>query len=88
MAVTNHAAGEPELTPEATPWLRVPQSAARAQVGVKMIYTAIRTGALKAVRLGVRRELRIHRDWLDAWIEAKVEIVNPSAPGAAIPFRK
>ena len=88
MAVTNTAAGEPELTPEATPWLTVPQAAAGAQVGPKIIYTAIAKGKLKAARLGVRRELRIHRDWLDAWIEAAVEILNPSAPGTPIPFRK
>jgi excisionase family DNA binding protein len=87
MALTNTAGGEPELIPEATPWLTVPQAAARAQVGRKVIYTAIAKGKLKAARLGVRRELRIHREWLDAWIEAAVEIINPTAPGP-LPFRK
>jgi excisionase family DNA binding protein len=76
----------PPAAPELTPWLTVKQAAARAQCGVKTIYNAVARRRLKAARLGARRELRIHRTWLDAWIESIATIVNPEAPGATIPF--
>jgi len=63
-----------------TPWLTPREAAARAKVGRNLLYHAIKTGKLKAARLGVRNELRIHEEWLDAWIGAAV-IVNPDAPG-------
>lgn len=71
----------------ATPWLTVVQAAQRAQCGRQAIYGAIAAGKLKASRLGIRREWRIHRGWLDGWIDAAATVVNPEAPGPAVPFR-
>ena len=51
-------------------WLDVRQAAARAQVGPKPIYRAVKTGALRAARIGGRGELRFRAEWIDAWIEA------------------
>ena len=70
-----------------TPWMTVAQAATRAQCGRQAIYGAIAVGKLKAARLGKRREWRIHRGWLDTWIEAAATIVNPDAPGPAVVFR-
>jgi excisionase family DNA binding protein len=68
----------------ASPWLTVGESAARAKVGPKAIYRAVRTHKLKAVKVGTA--LRIHVEWLDAWLHAAATIVNPEAPGPEIPF--
>lgn len=65
-----------------TPWLTPREAAARAQVSTKLVYNAVRNGKLKAARLGVRNDIRIHETWVDAWITAAV-ILNPEAPGDA-----
>jgi|RhiMethySRZTD1v2_1073278.scaffolds.fasta_scaffold20028_1 excisionase family DNA binding protein len=52
----------------ATPWLTVRQAAARAQCGVRVIYVAVAGRKLKAVKVGTA--LRIHVEWLDAWLDA------------------
>lgn len=71
----------PEVTDRApSPWLTPQQAADRAQVGINALYHAVRAGKLKAVRIGARQNIRIHVDWLDAWLRAAV-IVNPDAPG-------
>lgn len=63
-----------------SPWLTVPEAAARAKTGRNFIYDAIRAGRLRAVRLGARNDIRIHISWLDAWLTAAT-LVNPDAPG-------
>ena len=52
-----------------SPWWRIREAAQYARCGPKVIYNAVRAGRLRAVRLGGRRELRIRRDWVDAWLE-------------------
>lgn len=69
-----------------TPWFTVQQAADRAQCSKNSIYFAIRRGKLRAVRIGLRKEYRVHVTWVDAWLEAAV-VVNPGAPGEPIPFR-
>jgi excisionase family DNA binding protein len=76
-------------------WLTVKDAAKRAKVSDKMIYHAIKTGKLRASRLGVRRDYRILESWLYAWIESQSTplVVNPDAPGedpppGAVPFTK
>jgi excisionase family DNA binding protein len=52
-----------------SPWLTIREAAPYAKCGVKALYRAVRSGQLKAVRLGGRRELRLRREWLDGWLE-------------------
>ncbi len=60
-------------TPPHSDWL-IPDAAAReASVGKRTIYREIAAGRLKAARIGGRREIRIHRDWLHAWLTALAE---------------
>lgn len=78
------------ITPEAasgdnSPWLTAREAGKRARCSHKLIYAAVRAGKLKAARLTARREVRIHTEWLDAWITAAAEIVNPAAPGPVQP---
>jgi excisionase family DNA binding protein len=67
-----------------SPWLTVAESAEIAKVGRKLIYREIKAGRLRAATIGGRRDLRIHRDWIDQWLErsATPVIVN-SKKGAA-----
>jgi excisionase family DNA binding protein len=60
-----------------TCWLTVLQAAAEAQVAAKTIYKEVKAGRLRAARIGGRRDLRIHRDWVTQWLEqsaAPVEV--------------
>jgi excisionase family DNA binding protein len=52
-----------------SPWLRVGEAAARARCGRRVIYQAVRRGELRAARIGARRDLRIHIQWIDQWLE-------------------
>ena len=67
-----------------TPWLTAREAAARAKVGIKVIYRAVRRHQLKTVK--VSNALRFHPTWVDAWLEAHatVVVINPEAPGPAI----
>lgn len=53
-------------------WLTVKQAAARAQVGQKTIYRAVRNtrAPLRAATVGGRRDLRFLPSWVDQWLEA------------------
>jgi excisionase family DNA binding protein len=53
----------------ASPWLTLKEGAAYARTGTRIVYQAIRAGQLRAVRVGGRRELRIKREWIDAFLE-------------------
>jgi excisionase family DNA binding protein len=55
-------------TPE-TEWRTVKQACAIAQCGPKQLYREIAAGRLRAARIGGRRDLRIHRRWIDQWLE-------------------
>jgi excisionase family DNA binding protein len=58
-------------TPTASDWLTVAQACQVAQVGGKLLYREIKAHRLRAARLGGRRgPIRIHRDWVRAWLEA------------------
>lgn len=53
---------------DVTRWLKIREAAARARCGPKTIYRAVRSGQLRAVRLGGRRELRFLESWIDDWL--------------------
>jgi excisionase family DNA binding protein len=67
--------------PETSPWLTVAETATIAKCGKKTIYKEITAGRLRAARIGGRRDLRIHRDWIDQWLERSATpiIVNRGA---------
>lgn len=49
-------------------WLTVEQARHVVQCGTKLLYREIRAGRLRAARIGNRRDLRIHRSWIDEWL--------------------
>ena len=49
-------------------WLKVRDAADRARCGPKTIYRAVRSGQLRAARIGGRRELRFLELWIDQWL--------------------
>ncbi len=59
-----------------TDWLTPLQACPVAQCGVKLLYREIKAGRLRAARVGGRRDLRIHRRWIDEWLERSAEIVD------------
>lgn len=59
------------MTPETTDWLTTEDVRHVAKVGLKLVYREIHAGRLRAARIGGRRgPLRIHRSWIDQWLEA------------------
>jgi excisionase family DNA binding protein len=52
----------------ATPWLTIDQCAHVVQCGRKLLYRAVKRGDLRAARIGARRDIRVHRDWLDEYL--------------------
>lgn len=63
-----------------SPWLDAGQGASYARVSRKLLYRAIRSGRLRAARVGGRRQVRLRREWLDAFIEGHA--TGPEAPGS------
>lgn len=64
------------MTPELTDWLTVRQARHIAQVGVKTIYREVRSGRLRAAKIGNRRDIRIHRSWINEWLERSAKPVE------------
>ena len=63
-----------------TPWKTAEQAAARAQVGLKLIYREVKAGRLRAARVGGRRDLRFLDTWIDEWLEATSAPVEVAPP--------
>lgn len=53
-----------------TRWLTTAEVAERVQVGVKVIYRAVRRGKLRAARIDGRGDWRFKAEWVDAWVES------------------
>lgn len=62
--------------PESSPWLTVKESADLAKCGPKTIRREVAAGRLRAARIGGRRDIRIHRDWIDQWLVASSEPIE------------
>ena len=75
-----NAATEPTTESTRSPWLTAREVAKRAGCGINFVYAAVRRGQLRAARLNVRGDLRIHESWVDAWITSLTGVVNPDAP--------
>lgn len=56
-------------------WLTVTEAADHARCGPKLIYREVRAKRLKAARVGGRRELRLLREWVDAWLLGQTTIL-------------
>ena len=62
--------------PADTPWLTVTEACAVAKVGHKLLYREIKAGRLRAARIGGRRDIRIHHDWIGEWLVACSQVVE------------
>ncbi len=58
-------------------WMTVREAAVYTRCSVKLLYRAIRIGTLRAARVGGRRKIVVHREWLDAYLEAMAERAQP-----------
>jgi len=58
--------------------LTVEDAAGRAQVHPETVKRAIRSGRLRASRLGERGAYRIREEWFDDWIDAQTVSVDTS----------
>jgi excisionase family DNA binding protein len=56
------------IAPDAQ-WLTIEQARVIPQCGAKLLRREIKAGRLRAARLGLRRDIRIHRDWLQEWLQ-------------------
>lgn len=59
-----------------TDWLTVREACPVAKVGPKTVYREIAAGRLRAARIGGRRDLRIHRRWIDEWLERTASVIE------------
>lgn len=59
-----------------TDWRTVKQACKIAQCGPKQLYREIAAGRLRAARIGGRRDLRIHKRWIDEWLETAATPVD------------
>jgi excisionase family DNA binding protein len=66
----------PPPDPAATQWITVAEAAAYAHVSASILYREVQARRLRAARLGGRRNLRLRRDWIDAWLEASATPVE------------
>jgi excisionase family DNA binding protein len=70
------AKAQPVAHSNQSPWLTVNEAAERAKCGDRLLRREINAGRLRAARLGLRRDIRLHVDWVDAWLRASAEIVE------------
>lgn len=56
--------------PHETPWLTIPEARTIARCGAKLLYAEIAAGRLRAARIGGKRAIRVHIDWLNDWLVA------------------
>jgi excisionase family DNA binding protein len=64
-------------------WLTLQQAADAAQVGPKLLRREIKAGRLRAAKIGGRGDIRIHREWLDAWLVASSTPIELTARRAS-----
>jgi len=60
----------------ASPWLKIAEARQVAKVGARLLYREIKAGRLRSARIGGRRDIRIHVDWINAWLIVSAEPVE------------
>ena len=60
---------EKGLITEASPWLTIDEAAAYLRISDRTLRRAVRDGAVRAYRVGGKRELRFQREDLDAFMQ-------------------
>lgn len=55
---------------ETSPWLKIAEVRPIAKCSAKLLYREIKAGRLRSARIGARRDIRVHRDWIDEWLIA------------------
>ena len=63
-------------------WITVKTAAAIAQVSTRLVYLAVRSGALRSTRLGSGRSVRTTEQWVHAWLAASAT-GGPTSPKAS-----
>jgi excisionase family DNA binding protein len=66
-------AKESDATQLTRAWWSVREARGYVQCGASRLYGAVRSGELRAGRIG--RRLRFRREWLDAWVQKGVKDV-------------
>lgn len=56
-----------------SPWLTIDEARQVAKVGARLLYREIKSGRLRAARIGGRRDIRVHVDWISEWLEASAQ---------------
>jgi excisionase family DNA binding protein len=66
------------VTAEASgsPWLTIEEARRIAKCGPKLLYREIKAGRLRAARLGGRRDIRVHVDWISDWLERSAQPIE------------
>jgi excisionase family DNA binding protein len=64
------------MSEETSPWLTVKEAGRRAKCSAKLLYSEVKAVRLRAARIGNRRDLRIHVEWVDQWLEASAKPVE------------
>lgn len=59
-----------------SPWLTIDEARTVAKVGARLLYREIKAGRLRAARIGGRRDIRVHVDWIHEWLAASAEPVE------------
>ena len=70
---TDLPAGQEEL--ERALYRAVVEPIERLRLG-PILYREVKAGRLRAARIGLRRDIRIHRDWVTQWLIAMAEPVE------------
>lgn len=53
-----------------SPWLTIAEARTIAKVGARLLYREIKAGRLRCARIGARRDIRIHVEWINEWLIA------------------
>lgn len=59
-----------------SPWLTVDEVRQVMKCAAKLVYREVKAGRLRAAHIGGRRDIRIHRDWIDEYLTGCAEPIE------------